>query len=322
MLLCSLLFVFLSGLFLSAAALGADGPPPLPRPNTKSGELEGLSALLSGTGNAGSKVKNPSSPSPVQHIQAEYEEILPPKPLSSPASVNQASFTTFPTRQFAEESAREELSPESVEDSEEALTGVHHEVLAKPLSFKKLTKREFTDTEEGEGETKIGGWKNKLAKPELAPLFSVGGSLFVVIAAFFLLAALLRKVSPKGNRPLPTEAFECLGRYHLTQKHPLQVLRMGNRIVLVSVMPDGVSTLAEITDPDEVVSFLGLCRRFDSNSATAMSRKIAASMSEEELSRPSRPTVTARRQVQSTGSLDLYSDPDESLAAILARGRR
>ena len=176
-----------------------------------------------------------------------------------------------------------------------------------------------------EEETKISGWTNKLTKPELTPLFSVGGSLFIVVAAFFLLAALLRKVSPKGNRPLPKEAFECLGRYFLTQKHQLQVLRMGSRIVLVSVMPDGISTLAEITDPDEAVSFLGLCRRLDKDSATEMFRKSVASMSEEELNRPpprTRPVVTSRRQGQATGSLDLYSDPDESLAAILARGRR
>jgi hypothetical protein len=113
-----------------------------------------------------------------------------------------------------------------------------------------------------------------------------------------------------------------LGRYFLTQKHQLQVLRLGNRIVLVSVMPDKVSTLVEITDPDEAVAFLGLCRRLDKNSATEMFRKTIANMSEDELSRPyDRPVVTSRRKGQTAASLDLYSDPDESLASLLARGR-
>jgi len=108
----------------------------------------------------------------------------------------------------------------------------------------------------------------------------------------------------------------------LTQKHQLQLLRLGNRIVLVSVMPDGVSTLAEITDPDEAVALLGLCRRLDTHSATEMFRKTIASMSEDELSRPhERPVAASRRKGQPAASLDLYSDPDESLAAILARGK-
>jgi len=246
-------------------------------------------------------------------------------------SINQATFTTFPVRQFREGSVHDESLFD--DDPEEAHAEVPrevpheapHDMLNKPLFSKRLATEGLTDEDAMETEKETGiRWTNKLAKPELTPLFSVGGSLFIVIAAFFLLAALLRKVSPAGHRPLPKEAFECLGRYHLTQKHPLQVLRMGNRIVLVSVMPDGVSTLAEITDPDEVVSFLGLCRRREGNSASEIFRKSVASMSEEELSRSPhpRPVVGSRRQTQSTGSLDLYSDPEESLAAILARGRR
>jgi len=179
---------------------------------------------------------------------------------------------------------------------------------------------EFGDEE---NKTETGGWKNPLSMPNFTPIISVGSTLLIVIAAFFILALFLRKVTPQSNRALPKDAFECLGRYYLTQKHQVQLLRLGSRIVLVSVMPDGVSTLAEIVDPDEAVSLLGLCRRLDSNSATEMFRKTVASMSEEELSRPSRrPVVATGRGRQSSGSLDLYSEPDESLAAILARGRQ
>ena len=329
-LLRSLLFLPLCGLLLPVVPLCAEGPPPLPRPSTNNnGTLEKLSTFLSGTGNAGgpkestNKVTHP--PQSAHFVRTEYEEIQPPKQRSASKPISLATFTT--SRQSSEEFVNEEPPLESENDPEEALVDIPHEMLDKPLSYKKLAKGNLTDEEEG---NKTGGWTNKLAKPELTPLFSVGGSLFIVVAAFFLLAALLRKVSPKGNRPLPKEAFECLGRYFLTQKHQLQVLRMGSRIVLVSVMPDGVSTLAEITDPDEAVSFLGLCRRLDNNSATEMFRKSVASMSEEELSRPSQPPRTRsvvpplppRRQGQATSSLDLYSDPDESLATILARGRR
>jgi flagellar biogenesis protein FliO len=222
--------------------------------------------------------------------------------------------TTIST--LTNDSENETTSEDKLFDTEPAET--HNEILNKPLTSKKLTKD--NDATE-EGESAVLGWKNKLAKPELTPLFSVGGSLFIVVAAFLLLVIIFRKVAPQGNRLLPKEAFECLGRYYLTQKHQLQVLRLGNRIVLVSVMPDEVSTLAEITDPDEAVSFLGLCRRLDNNSATEMFRKTVASMSEDELNRShDRPFVT-RRKPQGTASFDTYSDPDESLATLLARGR-
>ena len=323
-LLRSLLFLplfpllFLGGLFF-AAPLYAETLPMLPKPNAQGAGLERLQARFTNSG-----VTHPQaavgSTSSVQ--TAEQKGQLPP-----PRPVRQASFETQP---IATESrlTREsffEGQPEGAEYDEEYGDEYGYEeedepafsaTLDKPLFSRKSAGEEFT----GEDEGNIGGWTNKLAKPELTPLLSVGGSLLIVLAAFFLLAVLLRKISPQGNRPLPKEAFECIGRYFLTQKHQVQVLRMGNRIVLVSVMPDGVSTLAEITDPDEAVAFLGLCRRLDNNSATEMFRKSVASMSEEELNRPyDRPATT--RQRERRGQLDLYSDPDESLASILARGR-
>ena len=317
-LLRSLLFLFLGNLFLFADSLRAEAPlpvPPLPLSNANHTQLQVLGAIVS---NSNSKVVNPqidSIEAPRQVTQIP-DRIPPPSQLKQ---VNQASFSTHPM-------SAPTLSDEPFDDEPKELNhgdeyqDVYHEMLDKPISSKKRTPASGTLAEDEE--SNVGGWTKKLAKPELTPFVSVAGSLLIVIAAFLLLAILFRKVAPQGNRPLPKEAFECLGRYFLTQKHQLQVLRMGNRIVLVSIMPDGVSTLAEITDPDEAVSFLGLCRRLDTNSATEMFRKTVAGMSEEELSRPhSRPVIT-RRKAAPAASLDMYSDPDESLAAILARGRR
>ena len=216
---------------------------------------------------------------------------------------------------MSEELSSEE-APESPLSEDDVYADLHHTVLERSLSQ--------NSTESG-GERKEptgSGWTNTLAMPNFTPMISIISTLLIVIAAFFILAIFLRKVSPQSSRVLPKEAFECLGRYYLTQKHQIQMLRMGSRIVLVSVMPDGVSTLAEITDPDEAVSLLGLCRRLDTNSATDMFRKTIASMSEDELNRPrQRPVVSSQRRGQPT-TLDLYSEPDESLAAILARGRQ
>jgi flagellar biogenesis protein FliO len=301
---------------LLLVADSANAQERLPRPNSnKSDVLKGLQ-----------KVTNPYVTSGGATVQAGHQDdqvdgkIPPPKP------VKQASFSTPPmittTSALPGELSSEKRSEESF--CEEQEENESNTVLDKPLNSKKHAKEngEAIDDEKTDSEKTGGGWINKIVKPDLTPVVSVAGSLLIVIAAFFLLAILFRKVAPKGSQPLPKEAFECLGRYYLTQKHQLQVLRLGNRIVLVSVMPEGVTTLAEITDPDETVQFLGLCRRLDSNSATEVFRKAVANMSEDELSRPHhRPAVTTRRREQPASSLDLYSDPDESLASLLARGK-
>jgi flagellar biogenesis protein FliO len=310
-------------MFLIAAPLCAQVPPlpAPPRPNTNSTQLENLRDRF-----ASSATTNPQvgfTESPAQPIRTAHPDVHFPEELPPPRSISQASFMSQPiTHQVvSEEPSREELPNNSyygfLDEDEvyDPMDDRHHVMLDRPLSRRSA---EFGDDDT---EPDTGGWRDKLAKPDLAPLISVGGTLLIVIAAFFILAMFLRKVSPPSNRPLPKDAFECLGRHYLTQKHQLQLLRVGSRIVLVSVMPDGVSTLVEITDPDEAVSLLGLCRRLDSNSSSEMFRKTVASMSEEELSQPyQRPVVSPqRRQV---ASFDVYSEPEESLAAILARGRQ
>ena len=320
-LLRSLLLLFLGGALWIANLLHAEVPTLPPRPSTNNPQLVRLQAGFSNSGITHPQ-NTPASTSiqTAQHDERFLERLPPPGP------VRQTSFATHPlpaATALTEESYYERIpmGADYGDEHEYEDEVAYNATLDKPLFSKKPSRETGIDFEEEE-ESNTGGWTNKLIKPNLTPLFSIGGSLLIVIAAFFLLAILLRKVSPQSSRALPKEAFECLGRYFLTQKHQLQVLRLGNRIVLVSVMPDGVSTLAEITDPDETVAFLGLCRRLDTNSVTDVFRKTVASMSAEELNRShDRPVITSRHTGQ-RNQLDLYSDPDESLASILARGRQ
>ena len=305
-------------ILLIADTLCAQGPPPLPAPpRPESRQLDSLRDRFFNTSATPSQPIPQPIPQPAQ--TAAQQGVHFPEHLSAPNHINQTSFATNTTPAMTEGLPYDDLSdnPRDSEYADEEYVSIHHPALERSLS-----KRH----EEFEGEDsapKPEGWRNKLAMPNFTPLVSVVSTLLIVIAAFFVLAIFLRKVSPQSSRALPKEAFECLGRYYLTQKHQVQLLRVGSRIVLVSVMPDGVTTLAEITDPDEAVSLLGLCRRLDTNSATEMFRKTVASISEEELSRPpQRPVVASRRGGQAAAALDLYSEPDESLAAILARGRQ
>ena len=315
----SLQLTFFAGILFVADLLYAQPPlPGPPRPNST--ELEGLRAGFSGasTNNLRATTDEGIQTSSIHSMRQDVhfpEQLSPPKPVNQ-----QASFMRQPIPQsvLPEDFSHEGLPKNDLNNGETDESDLFHPSLNRLVSAGKSA-----ETGSKSEKSSPGGLRSKLSMPNITPLVSVGGTLLIVVASFLLLAALLRKVTPQSSRSLPKDAFECLGRYYLTQKHQLQVLRLGNRIVLVSVMSDGVSTLAEITDADEVVTFLGLCRRLDNNSATEMFRKTVASMSEEELSSPpSRSVVASRHKAQRAASFEAYSDPDESLATILARGRR
>jgi flagellar biogenesis protein FliO len=94
---------------------------------------------------------------------------------------------------------------------------------------------------------------------QLKSLASAGGALAVVVALFVACALLLRRGGPKPTGALPPEAFAVLGRAPLTAQSFAQLLRLGNKLVLVAVTADGAQPLAEVDDPAEVDRIAGLC---------------------------------------------------------------
>ncbi len=108
----------------------------------------------------------------------------------------------------------------------------------------------------------------------LTPMAAVAGSLGVVLGVFLLLAWLMRRASPQGLTRLPNEAFEVLGRAPLGSRQNVNLLRCGNKLLLVSITPAGTETLTEITDPQEVDRLAGLCRQAGPQSSTAAFRRI------------------------------------------------
>ena len=72
---------------------------------------------------------------------------------------------------------------------------------------------------------------------------------------------------PQGRGILPAEAFEVLGRSPLANRQQAQLLRCGNKLLLVCVGAAGAETLTEITDPAEVERLVETCRRGRSGAA-------------------------------------------------------
>jgi flagellar biogenesis protein FliO len=117
----------------------------------------------------------------------------------------------------------------------------------------------------GESSPKASGWST---------LFSALGSLAVVLGLFLAVVWFLRRTSPKMMAALPGEVFEVLGRSPLAARQQAQLVRCGNKLLLLSVTAGGAETLTEITDPAEVERLLGLCQQARPNSATASFRNL------------------------------------------------
>ena len=110
---------------------------------------------------------------------------------------------------------------------------------------------------------------------------TVIASLGVVLAAFFVLVWLSRKTAPKGLAPLPGEVFESLGRAPLTARQQMQLIRIGSKLVLLSVTSTGVETLTEITDVDEVNRLTALCQQGRAGSITDTFRQVLSQYADE-----------------------------------------
>jgi flagellar biogenesis protein FliO len=102
----------------------------------------------------------------------------------------------------------------------------------------------------------------------------VGSSLAIVLGLFFLFVWLSRRAFPKASATLPNEVLEVLGRVPLASRHHLQLIRLGRRLVLMSVTAEHAEALSEITDPDEVNQLCGLCRQQQPGSISDSFRQV------------------------------------------------
>ncbi len=101
----------------------------------------------------------------------------------------------------------------------------------------------------------------------LGAIFTVLGSLAVVLGLFFGVAWLMRRGLPNSAGRLPTGVIETLGYAPLAARRQMHVLRFGDKLLLVCVSQNSVDTLAEIGDPAEVERLANLCQNTRSTAA-------------------------------------------------------
>jgi flagellar biogenesis protein FliO len=122
----------------------------------------------------------------------------------------------------------------------------------------------------------------------------VTSSLAIVLGLFFLVVWLSRRALPKSQSALPTDVLEVLGRTTLATRHHLQLVRLGQRMLLISVSADGARTLAEIADPDEVNHLAALCKQEQPGSISASFRQVLDQLGTQ--STPAAPAAESTRR--------------------------
>lgn len=115
-------------------------------------------------------------------------------------------------------------------------------------------------------------------------MYTVGTALAIVIGAFLIFAWALRKGSKnaRGRRQIvPAEAVRVLGHVSLAGRQSAELLRVGNKLVLVAMTPGGPATITEVTDPAEVDRLTGLCQQFSPHSTTKAFEQVFQQFSSE-----------------------------------------
>lgn len=100
-------------------------------------------------------------------------------------------------------------------------------------------------------------------------LYTTLTALALVVGLLLLCTWAVRRGSRGSTAILSDEVVSVLGHTPLAGRQVAQLLRVGNKLVLISVTPSGAQTLAEVTDPTEVERLLDLCLQRSPHRTTA-----------------------------------------------------
>lgn len=103
---------------------------------------------------------------------------------------------------------------------------------------------------------------------------SIAASLLVVIGLFLIFAWIGKKNMKPGTGKLSREIIQILGKSQLSGKQQLELVRVGQKLLLLCVTPSSVETLTEITDPMEVERLLTIVRQDSPGSMTSTFQEV------------------------------------------------
>lgn len=151
--------------------------------------------------------------------------------------------------------ARADAPPVSTDAQPDAVASWVERTVAEPESESKIVRRR------GHKEPAIA----KVAKADygagLTNVATLVWPLIAVLVTIGLLAMLARKWMSGTARFSPDGVIRLLARQYLSNKQSLALVRVGQRLVLLGLTPDRVSSLCEIRDPEEVSALVAAAQR-------------------------------------------------------------
>jgi flagellar biogenesis protein FliO len=92
----------------------------------------------------------------------------------------------------------------------------------------------------------------------VSEIFRVGWALGAVVALLLVVRIVLRRLGgPLAGGRRPSGVLEILARYPVARGQQLVLLKLCGRVVLLHQTKTGMTTLSELSDPDEVAALLG-----------------------------------------------------------------
>jgi flagellar biogenesis protein FliO len=93
--------------------------------------------------------------------------------------------------------------------------------------------------------------------PRVGEIARVGWALGAVVALLLLLRVMLRRMGgPLTGGRRPSGVLEVLARFPVARAQQLVLLKLCGRVVLLHQTRTGMTTLSEVSDPDEVAALL------------------------------------------------------------------
>jgi len=160
-------------------------------------------------------------------------------------------------------------------------TNDSHERRLAPPSNRFATSASATESKSlGDGRRGAARARTSFGVP-FESMYTVITALAIVIGAFLVFAWALRRGGRRTAAALPMDVVSVLGSVPLATRQFAQLLRVGNKLVLVSLTPNGAETLTEVTDPAEVDRLVGLCQQLSPHSTTKVFEHVFRQLSGE-----------------------------------------
>ena len=124
-----------------------------------------------------------------------------------------------------------------------------------PLSYLSLPLQPRSDRLEQQA-TASGQSRNSHSIPGMnESMVKMGGSLAIVLSLFLGLVWVTKRRRPRGYQ-LTNQTLEVIGQTPLSKNHTLHIVKLGQRLLLVSAGESEVTCLSEISDPVEIEQLL------------------------------------------------------------------